>query len=337
MSSEDPVELFGVRLVGITAESGHKLLLSVALIVAVVLLQRILRVVVRVSLRGERLARLRFWIRQVIGLVGVLVALIGLVSLWFDDPSRLTTALGLFSAGLAFALQKVVTALAGYVVIMRGKTFSVGDRIVMGGVRGDVMSLGFMQTSIMEMGQPPPVQKAEPAVWVQSRQYTGRIVTVSNARVFDEPVYNYTREFSYLWEELVIPIGHKSDHVRVERLLLDVAQRHTSELQNMSDADRSELARRYLVKSTDVSPRVFYRITDNWLELTVRFIAPIHGTRELKDAMSRDLLRGLDKLGVGIASTTFEVVGLPSVRVQASTLGDGARIDASADEARTRQ
>jgi small-conductance mechanosensitive channel len=72
--------------------------------------------------------------------------------------------MGLVTAGLAFALQKVVTAVAGYLVILRGRTFNLGDRITMGGVRGDVIALGFIQTTIMEMGQPPPVQNAEPAI-----------------------------------------------------------------------------------------------------------------------------------------------------------------------------
>ena len=58
--------------------------------------------------------------------VGIFV---GVVSIWFSDPSRLATFLGLFSAGLAFALQRVVTALAAYVVLLRGKTFNVGERM----------------------------------------------------------------------------------------------------------------------------------------------------------------------------------------------------------------
>ena len=127
-----------------------------------------------------------------------LVLILGLLSIWFDDSNRLATALGLVTAGLAFALQRVVTAVAGYFVILNGENFSVGDRITMGGVRGGVIGLGLIQTTIMEMGEPPPVQGAEPPVWVRSRQYTGRIVTVSNAKIFDEPVYNYTRDFPYL-------------------------------------------------------------------------------------------------------------------------------------------
>lgn len=316
MSADEPIEIFGIRLVGISAESGHKLLLSIALVLLVWVLRRVLRALLDATLSGDRFVRARFWIRQFLSIVSAIAILIGVVSLWFDDPSRLTTALGLFSAGLAFALQKVITALAGYFVIVRGKTFSIGDRIVMGGVRGDVVRLDFTQTTIIEMGQPPPVQKDEPAMWVQSRQYTGRIVTVSNARVFDEPVYNYTRELAYIWEEIVIPIGYKSDRERVEHLLVDCVQRHTTEIQRMSSEARDELARRYMVASLDVSPHVYYRITENWLELTVRFVAPTHGIRELKDAISRDILRGLDELGVGIASATFELTGLPPVQLR---------------------
>ena len=67
---------------------------------------------------------------------------VGIVSIWFDDPKRLTAAAGLLTVGLAFALQKVVTAMAGYFVILRGNTFPGRDRITMGGVRGDVAALG---------------------------------------------------------------------------------------------------------------------------------------------------------------------------------------------------
>ena len=53
------------------------------------------------------------------------------MSVWFDNPARLAGVLGLIGAGIAFALQRVITAVAGYFVILRGKTFNVGDRIVM--------------------------------------------------------------------------------------------------------------------------------------------------------------------------------------------------------------
>jgi len=309
------VEIDGVKLVGVNAENATKLLVTFGLIVIVLLLARLLQAAAGWLLSGRRDERTRFWTRQGIRLLTTGVLLVGVVSIWFDDPTRLATALGLVSAGLAFALQKVVTAVAGYFVILRRQTFDVGDRIVMGGVRGDVIALGFSQTTIMEMGQPPPVQNADPAMWVQSRQYTGRIVTVSNAKIFDEPVFNYSREFPYIWEEVVLPVPYAADRGRAEQILLAAAVRHTVPLEEVSAENLAELERRYATRAADVKPRVYYRLTDNWLELTVRFIVRDHGVRELKDALSRDILRALDDAGIGIASATFEVVGLPPVRV----------------------
>ena len=63
-------------------------------------------------------------------------------------------------------------------------------------------------------------------MWVHSRQFTGRIVTVTNDKVFDEPVYNYTHEFPYIWEEMRLPVRYQDDRARAERILLDAARRH---------------------------------------------------------------------------------------------------------------
>lgn len=60
---------------------------------------------------------------------------------------------------------------------------------------------------------------------------------------------------------------------------------------------------------------MFWRLTDNWLELTVRFLADTHGIRELKDGMTREILEQLDAAGIEVASATYEIVGLPPVRL----------------------
>lgn len=310
------VEILGVKLVGVTADNGKKVLFTIGFILLTWLLSRGLRALTQAILRGRAEARVAFWTRQGIRLATTVLMLLGIVSIWFDSPERLATALGLVTAGLAFALQRVVTAVAGYFVILRGRTFNVGDRITMGGVRGDVIALGFIQTTIMEMGQPPAVQADDPAMWVRSRQYTGRIVTVTNDKMFDEPVYNYTRDFPFIWEEMRLPIPYAADHARVEDILLDVARRHTVSINEMSEAALKEMERRYVMRGGELGPRVYYRLTDNWVELTVRFMVRDHGIRELKDAMSREVLAALHEAGIGVASSTFEIVGLPPLRIE---------------------
>jgi small-conductance mechanosensitive channel len=186
----------------------------------------------------------------------------------------------------------------------------------MAGVRGDVVALGFMQTTIMEMGQPPPAQSDPPAQWVHARQYTGRIVRVTNDKIFDSAVYNYTREFPYLWDEMHIPISYDADRGRAEQILLDATRRHTQRITELSRDAMDELLRRFVLKEpTELEPRVYWRLTDNWLELTVRFIAEETGVRGLKDRISRDVLAGFDAAGLGLASGTYEIVGIPPVRI----------------------
>jgi small-conductance mechanosensitive channel len=308
------LQIDGVKLLGFNADNGRKLLFSVILFTILYLLGKILTVLSRkVGGEGRKIA---FWTGQGISLVLFLIAVVGLLSIWFDNPSRLATGAGLVGAGLAFAMQKVVTSFAGYFVILRGMTFNVGDRIQMGGVRGDVIALNFIQTVVMEMGQPPSVQEDDPGMWVQSRQYSGRIVTISNAEIFEKPVYNYTRNFPFIWEEMHLPISYKDDRHRAEQIILGSVRKHTEGIEHLAEPDLESIRRQYFIDPDEMVPRVYLRITDNWVELTVRFLCRTHDIRSLKDRISRDILDGLEAAGIGIASSTYDIVGFPSVRLE---------------------
>lgn len=309
------VRVLGIKLLGFTTQNVTKMLLCIALIAFLWGLSRGVKAFVRMILRGYKDLRPAFWSLQAINITVALLFIIGFASIWFDNPARLATAIGLISAGLAFALQRVVTAVAGYFIILRGQIFGVGDRISMGGVRGDVIALGYTRTTVMEMGQPPSVQMADPAMWVRARQYTGRIVTITNDKIFDEPVYNYTRDFPYIWEEIQLPIPYSADRGRAEEILLNAAEKHTVLITEMSREAIEAMTRRYFIQPIEIRPRVFYRLTDNWLELSVRFVVHEHGIREIKDAMNRDILAALDEAGIGVASSTQEIVGFPPVHI----------------------
>ncbi len=308
------LQIGGVKLLGLNSNNARKLLVTAIFFAILYCLGWTLRFIAQ-KVGGSR-QKTAFWTRQGISLVTFLLAVIGFVSIWFDNPTRLATGVGLLGAGLAFALQKVVTSFAGYFVILRGKTFNVGDRISMGGVRGDVISLNFIQTVIMEMGEPPAVQQEDPGMWVQSRQYSGRVVTISNAQIFEEPVYNYTRDFPYIWEEMHLPISFKDDRRRAEEIMLDVVERHTAEIANMAQPELDRLHQRYFIEAPDLRPRVFLRITDNWVELAVRFLCGTHDIRGLKDRISREILSRLEEAKIGIASSTYDIVGFPPIKLE---------------------
>jgi small-conductance mechanosensitive channel len=306
-SAVQGARVFGVTLIGATQHNLHKLILTLVFIAIAWAFAWVLRRILKLFIGTRTGTRFQFWAKQGVSLIVAGILILGIMSIWFDNPARLAAFLGLVGAGVAFALQRVITAVAGYFVILRGKTFNVGDRILMGGVRGDVVGLSFMQTRIMEMGQSPR-EETDKKSWVRSRQFTGRIVTVTNDKVFDEPVFNYTHAFAYIWDEISIPVRYASDYAAAEKCIRDAAARHALSREKIGEEELRRLEQRFGIDVGEINPQVFWRITEDWLELTVRFLGPDHGIRGIKDGMTRDIIAGFQKTGVLIGATRQQAV-----------------------------
>ena len=119
--------------------------------------------------------------------IGYFLSIVLFTVIFSDKLGGLTVALGVAGAGIAFALQEVIASFAGWLAIMFGGFYKTGDRVQLGGIKGDVMDIGVLRTTIMETGQ-----------WVDGDLYNGRIVLIANSFVFKEPVFNYSGDFPFL-------------------------------------------------------------------------------------------------------------------------------------------
>jgi len=118
---------FGVHLLGFDLRTGEKIVLTAGLLIFFALLRRLVAYATRARVSAAKqtaadgvAARTVFWARQVISLVLFAALVLALVSVWFDNAANVATVAGLFTAGIAFALQRVITAFAAYIVILRG-------------------------------------------------------------------------------------------------------------------------------------------------------------------------------------------------------------------------
>jgi small-conductance mechanosensitive channel len=225
---------------------------------------------------------------------------------WRAFAGQAGVVLGLMAAGVAFAMQEVIGALAGWFNILSGRIFRVGDRIDMGGVRGDVIDITPLRTKILEMGTASSAAaagSAEPGDWVKGRQYTGRIVSVSNKKTFTEPVFNYSSVFEYIWEEITFPIPYRGDWRQAEVIVdEEIRSTHTNE----AEQAMQHMTERYPVPRAEVEPRVFVRATDNWMEVSGRFLVPVRTSRAVKDEVTRRVMERFETLGITIASQTVD-------------------------------
>lgn len=98
-----------------------KLRLTLAIGGGVILLRIAIGRVRHALMRGQPRNRLIFWTDQGASLVALVCILVACLAIWVDDAARMTSIIGLASAGVAIAAQKAVTSFAGYLVIMRGR------------------------------------------------------------------------------------------------------------------------------------------------------------------------------------------------------------------------
>ncbi|HET9867996.1 MAG TPA: hypothetical protein VFQ06_11935, partial [Nitrospira sp.] len=101
-------------------------------------------------------------------------------------------------------------------------------------------------------------------------------------------------------------------------IMLQAGRDHAVCSDQLAITDMDRLEGRYGIEVGDIDPRVYWQIGSDWLELTVRFLSPDHGTRRIKDKMTRDILAELGYAGIGIASTSYEITSIPPLRIQKS-------------------
>ena len=234
----------------------------------------------------------RYYLRKFVRAVIVVVVVVALAIVWHAFAGRLAVVFGLMAAGLAFAMQEVIGALAGWFNIVSGRVFRVGDRIEMGGVRGDVLDITPLRTKIMEIGSP------EDETWVHGRQFTGRVVALSNKSTFTEPVFNYSTLFEFIWEELTVPVPYDADWDLAKRILLEEVERHASARDAAAAMQR--VIRRFPIDRAEVDARVFVGMTTSGAELSARFVVPVRTARATKDEITRSVLRRFDEHGLRV-------------------------------------
>ena len=278
-----------------------KLLFSLLILVLTMAGNRVLRNVLKVQVRDPaQVHTLYMLVRNSIFLAGSVLTLL----IWLGVGSNFTVAMGILGAGIAFASQEVIGSFAGYLNIVTGNLFRIGDRVQIGHVTGDVLDVSILRTTVMEIGE-----------WVQADQYTGRLVTVANRVVFSDPVFNYTQRWPYLWDEITIPVTYNSDWRRAGELMLEHGREYTTQFQAQAQAQLRDLVNTYPVHDATVEPTLYIVMTDNWIEMTLRYVVDAQARRQVKTRLHHELLQHFESdPNVTVASMTVEIVGLPPLK-----------------------
>ena len=182
----------------------------------------------------------RYRAKKLGSFIGFFLTIVLITVVYSNKLGGLTVALGVAGAGIAFSLQEVITSFAGWLAIILGGFYKSGDRVQLGGIKGDVMDIGVLRTTLMETGQ-----------WVDGDLYNGRIVLIANSYVFKEPVFNYSGDFPFLWDEIKIPIQYGSNYEKTTQILLKVGNEVAGDLSTKSREQWQELKSKYRLEEAE--------------------------------------------------------------------------------------
>ncbi|MFC2130837.1 mechanosensitive ion channel family protein [Bacteroidota bacterium] len=248
----------------------------------------------------------RYRFRKGIGFIGFFVQLLLLSIVFSDKLGGLTVAIGVAGAGIAFALQEVIVSVAGWIAVSFGNFYSTGDRIQLGGIKGDVIDIGVLRTTLMEIGN-----------WVNGDNYTGRVVRVANSFVFKEPVHNYSGDFPFLWDEIIVPVRFGSDVQYTKDTLLKIANEIVGNFVVEAGKAWKKMTAKYMIENASVDPMVTLIANDNWMEFTLRYPVDYRKRKFTKDLLFTRVIEevNLSDNKIMLASATYEIVAMPQINV----------------------
>ena len=259
---------------------GSRIGIVLALILAILLLSHYLKKVpYKFTNEGKNL----YYFRKLISFTSALLIAVIVGLNFVGDFGSLTAVLGLAGAGLAIALQDPIVSLVGWFLIAGRFGISVGDRVEINEVKGDVIDIGLLRVAVLEVGN-----------WVGAEQSTGRVVFFPNSFIFKSHYFNYSTGNSFIWDEIRITVTYESDWKRAREIIEEVALRISQSFIEAARHNQKQIERQFHINLGTLTPCVYVSIADSGVDLLLRYLTGIRQRRSTQDQICQEILEAFE-------------------------------------------
>lgn len=194
------------------------------------------------------------------------------------------TFAGLLTAGLAVALQNVLVSVVGYFFLIGKYGIRVGDRIEVGGVRGEVIDIGLVRFHLMELGA-----GATP---------TGRVVAFSNSVVF-QPTSGLFKQIpgaAFAWHEVTLTLPRNADFGAIKKNLLGAVENVLHDYHDQIESVYHQMEKTGIMMSDrGLRPKLELHLTPGGIDATIRYPVDLQHASDIDARVSRELLNALER------------------------------------------
>ena len=253
-------------------------LVATGIVLLLALLVR--RVAIRAVARAEvPLEQRRRWLSQIRS-ASIIVFLFFAVVIWATELRTVALSLVAFAAAVVLALKELILCLSGAFLRGVARPFKVGDRIEVGAVRGDVIDIGVLTTTIQEIGPGATIH-----------QHTGRAVVLPNSLWVSSPVANLSHFDEFGFHVLTLPCEQGADLPAIEAALLAAAAAECAPYLEEARRYLGAMERRRGIDAPSADPRIWLRVASpTQVELLLRFPAPIRQVGKIEQGILRRFL-----------------------------------------------
>ena len=253
-------------------------LIATAILVVVVFLARAvaLRAVRRSAWASDQLT-LRWSVQVRWGTFLVLV--LGLVFVWAEELRTLAISVVAIAAAIVIATKELILCMSGSFLRATSNSFSIGDRIELEGVRGDVVDLRPLTTTVLEIGP--------------GHRRTGRAVVFPNSVLMTAPVVNETFTEAYVVHLITVPVD-PGRWEAAETALQSAANAVCAPFLAEAETHMTKVARRHGLPVFGVEPKVSVQIPEaGKVDLLVRVPTPARDKGQTEQEILRRFLESM--------------------------------------------
>jgi small-conductance mechanosensitive channel len=258
------------------------------------------RVLLPLAYRNESLFLARRLVRYLVAAVAILVVF-GFV---VGDLSGIVTMLGVVSAGLVISLQDVCTSIFGWFVIMAGGKLHIGDRLEIEGIRGDVIDIQLLRTTLVEVNG-----------WLGLDQPTGRVILLPNNFVFKSKVFNFTHGHPYIWGKIDLTVTYSTPIAGALLLFQKVLEEETRDEFAAARRAGALMQSMYGVEDANYHPRISTRIAESGVTLSLLYVTHYRHESATRNKINRRLVSELERHShIRLAFSTMHIINEHATR-----------------------
>ena len=205
----------------------------------------------------------------------------GIAYIWAEEIRAFAVSVFAIAVALVMALKELILCVHGYIILIRHHIYALGDRIQLSDIRGQadirgqVISINLLSTTMLEIGPKP-----------NGQALTGRTLSFPNSILLTYFVVNDAYMEKFANATLEIPLSIDEDWQLAKMLLLEIAQQECEPFLQKAAKKAQEQARKQGVEFPSVEPKITVSYTEHKrVDLSLRMVVPSYLREDLQQSV----------------------------------------------------